>query len=90
MKSCWSEASSILSKCGINVENYAIAPNNSSSDSPGVSSGSSVYLAQPDTHLDRAEAYRKEFSDEFISIEHLLLAYIKDDRFGKSLFKNLA
>jgi len=36
-----------------------------------------------DTHLDR-EADRKEFSDEFISIEHLLLAYAKDDRFGKS------
>jgi ATP-dependent Clp protease ATP-binding subunit ClpB len=35
--------------------------------------------------LDRAEKYRQEFKDEFISIEHLLLGYAKDDRFGKSL-----
>jgi ATP-dependent Clp protease ATP-binding subunit ClpB len=37
--------------------------------------------------LDRAEKYRQEFKDEFISIEHLLLAYAKDDRFGKSLLQ---
>jgi ATP-dependent Clp protease ATP-binding subunit ClpB len=35
--------------------------------------------------LDRAEKYRQEFKDEFISIEHLLLGYAKDDRFGKGL-----
>ncbi|MFM6199100.1 MAG: AAA family ATPase, partial [Dolichospermum sp.] len=28
---------------------------------------------------------RQEFKDEFISIEHLLLGYAKDDRFGKGL-----
>ena len=40
-----------------------------------------------DTLLDRAEAHRKEYEDEFISIEHLVLAYPQDDRFGKSLFQ---
>jgi ATP-dependent Clp protease ATP-binding subunit ClpB len=82
-------ASSILSKCGINVEKLRDRTEQFIQRQPKVSgSGSSVYLGRSlDTHLDRAEAYRKEFSDEFISIEHLLLAYIKDDRFGKSLFQ---
>jgi ATP-dependent Clp protease ATP-binding subunit ClpB len=37
----------------------------------------------------RSEAARKEFGDDFISIEHLLLAYPRDDRFGKGLFQEL-
>ncbi|YAG04899.1 ATP-dependent chaperone ClpB [Nostoc sp. DSM 114167] len=43
-----------------------------------------------DTLLDRADGYRKEFQDEYISIEHLLLGYAKDDRFGKALFQEFA
>jgi ATP-dependent Clp protease ATP-binding subunit ClpB len=47
-----------------------------------------VYLGRSfDTLLDRAENYRKEYKDEFISIEHLFLAYAQDDRFGKKFFK---
>jgi ATP-dependent Clp protease ATP-binding subunit ClpB len=42
-----------------------------------------------DTLLDRAEQYRKNFGDEYISIEHLVLAFAKDDRFGKTLFQEL-
>lgn len=82
-------ANSILSKCGINLEKLRDRTEQFIQRQPKVSgSGSSVYLGRSlDTHLDRAEAYRKEFSDEFISIEHLLLAYAKDDRFGKSLFQ---
>ncbi len=46
-----------------------------------------VYLGRSlDSLLDRAEAYRKQFGDEFISVEHILLGYAKDDRFGKGLF----
>jgi len=82
-------ANSILSKCGINLEKLRDRTEQFIQRQPKVSgSGSSVYLGRSlDTHLDRAEAYRKEFSDEFISIEHLLLAYAKDDRFGKGLFQ---
>ena len=51
-------------------------------------SNASVYLGRSlDTLLDRAESYRKEFKDDYISIEHLMLAYAKDDRFGKGLFQ---
>ncbi|MCU0537915.1 MAG: ATP-dependent chaperone ClpB [Hydrococcus sp. Prado102] len=48
----------------------------------------SVYLGRSlDSLLDRAEAFRKEFDDDYISIEHLILAYARDDRFGKSLYQ---
>ena len=48
----------------------------------------SIYLGRSlDTLLDRAEKYRKDFEDEYISIEHLILGYAKDDRIGKNLFK---
>ncbi|AFZ47749.1 ATP-dependent chaperone ClpB [Cyanobacterium stanieri PCC 7202] len=50
--------------------------------------GESVYLGRAlDRLLDQAENYRKEFEDDFISIEHIILAYAKDDRFGKNLLK---
>jgi ATP-dependent Clp protease ATP-binding subunit ClpB len=38
-----------------------------------------------DTLLDRADAYRKAYEDDYISIEHLILGYAKDERFGKAL-----
>ncbi|MBD2259058.1 ATP-dependent chaperone ClpB [Pseudanabaena sp. FACHB-2040] len=58
---------------------------------PQVSGGSSsLYMGRSfDTLTDRAEAYRKEYGDDFISIEHLILAYAKDERFGKTLFQDL-
>ncbi len=57
---------------------------------PKVSGTSSVYLGRSvDTLLDRADAYRKEYADEYISVEHLLLGFAKDDRFGKGLFQEL-
>ena len=39
--------------------------------------------------LDRADNHRKKFKDDFISIEHLVLAYTQDDRFGKALLKDV-
>lgn len=51
-------------------------------------SSASVYLGRSlDTLLDRAESYRKELKDDYISIEHLILAFAKDDRFGKGLLQ---
>ncbi|CAN1209905.1 ATP-dependent chaperone ClpB [Tumidithrix helvetica PCC 7403] len=53
-------------------------------------SNTSVYLGRSlDTLLDRAEQERKSFKDDFISIEHLVLAYCKDDRFGKALLQEV-
>jgi ATP-dependent Clp protease ATP-binding subunit ClpB len=47
-----------------------------------------VYLGRSlDTLLDRADSHRKAFEDDYISIEHLILAYAKDDRLGQALLK---
>ncbi|MBD2459838.1 ATP-dependent chaperone ClpB [Oscillatoria sp. FACHB-1407] len=82
-------ATSVFNKAGINVQRLRDYTEAFIARQPKVSgSSTSVYLGRSlDTLLDRAEAYRKEMDDEFISIEHLLLGYAKDDRFGKSLFQ---
>ncbi|MBE9051612.1 ATP-dependent chaperone ClpB [Nostocales cyanobacterium LEGE 11386] len=82
-------ASSILTKAGVDLQKIRDRTDQFFQRQPKVSgSSTSVYLGRSlDTLLDRAEVYRKEFKDEYISIEHLLLAYAKDDRFGKSLFQ---
>ncbi len=82
-------AISILTKCGVDIAKLRDRTEQFIQRQPKISgSSSSVYLGRSlDTLLDRAESYRKEFDDEFISIEHLLLSYTKDDRFGKSLFQ---
>ncbi len=50
--------------------------------------GSSVYLGRSlDTLLDRAENFRKEFNDDYISVEHLILGYAEDKRFGKQIYE---
>jgi ATP-dependent Clp protease ATP-binding subunit ClpB len=50
--------------------------------------GDSVYLGKSlDTLLDRADNYKKQFDDDFISIEHIILGYAQDDRFGKKLLQ---
>jgi ATP-dependent Clp protease ATP-binding subunit ClpB len=81
--------SSILSKLEVPVQKVRDATETFIQRQPKVSgSGTSVYLGRSiDTLLDRAESYRNEYKDDFISIEHLMLAYVKDDRFGKALFQ---
>jgi ATP-dependent Clp protease ATP-binding subunit ClpB len=50
--------------------------------------GDSVYLGRSlDSLTDRADKWRKDMGDEYISVEHLLLAYTKDDRFGRGLLQ---
>src|SRR5579883_667390 len=83
-------ASSIFNRAGVNVQKLherTIDFINRQPKVSGANSGS-VYIGHSlETLLDRAEQYRKEFGDEYISIEHLILAFAKDDRFGKGLFQ---
>ncbi|MEH2371360.1 ATP-dependent chaperone ClpB [Nostoc sp.] len=85
-------ATGILTKAGVNLQKLRDRTEQFFQRQPKVSGNStSVYLGRSlDTLLDRADGYRKEFEDEYISIEHLLLAYAKDDRFGKALFQEFA
>jgi len=80
-------ASAIFTKAGANLQKVRDRTEQFIQRQPKVSGNStSVYLGRSlDTLLDRAEKYRQEFKDEYISIEHLLLGYAKDDRFGKGL-----
>ncbi|MDJ0598675.1 MAG: ATP-dependent chaperone ClpB [Crocosphaera sp.] len=82
-------ATSIFNKANISVPKLRDKTDDFIRRQPKVSNpGESVYLGRSlDSLLDRSETYRKEFEDDYISIEHLLLAYCKDDRFGKNLFK---
>ena len=82
-------AVSVLNKLGVNVQKVRDYTDNFIDRQPKLSGAAeSVYLGRSlDTLLDRAEDYRKRFDDDFLSIEHFLLGYAKDSRFGQGLFK---
>jgi ATP-dependent Clp protease ATP-binding subunit ClpB len=82
-------AISLFNKAGIPLAKLRDRTDEFISRQPKISgSGGNVYLGRSlDTLLDRAETYRKDYGDEFISVEHLILGYIKDDRFGKNLLQ---
>lgn len=42
------------------------------------------------TLLDRSRRHKKEMGDDFVSVEHLVLAFHSDPRFGKQLFQNFS
>jgi ATP-dependent Clp protease ATP-binding subunit ClpB len=81
-------ATSIISKAGVNLSQFRQGIESYLQKQPKVSGTiGSVYLGRSvDTLLDRAEQFRKDYGDDFISIEHLILAYSQDDRFGKKFF----
>jgi ATP-dependent Clp protease ATP-binding subunit ClpB len=37
--------------------------------------------------IQRARDLKKEYGGSFVSVEHLVLGFIQDQRFGKQLFK---
>lgn len=39
--------------------------------------------------LDQARNHKKEFGDDFLSVEHMVLAFLKDKRFGQKIFNDL-
>ncbi|MBF2056554.1 MAG: ATP-dependent chaperone ClpB [Cyanobacterium sp. T60_A2020_053] len=83
-------ATSIFNKADISISKLQTKTNQFIASQPKVKNvGDSVYLGKAlDRLLDNAEKYRQEFNDDFISVEHILLSYAKDDRFGKNLFKD--
>lgn len=38
--------------------------------------------------IQRAREYKKEYGDSFVSVEHLVLGFTQDQRFGRQLFKD--
>uniref|UniRef100_B8HLU8 Chaperone protein ClpB n=1 Tax=Cyanothece sp. (strain PCC 7425 / ATCC 29141) TaxID=395961 RepID=B8HLU8_CYAP4 len=82
-------ASNIFTKAGVNVQRLRDRADEFIDRQPKLSNpSSSVFLGRSlDTLLDRADQFRKQYSDEFISIEHLILSYPQDDRLGKALLQ---
>ncbi|MFM7910268.1 MAG: Clp protease N-terminal domain-containing protein, partial [Microcystis sp.] len=82
-------AGSVFSKANISLARLRDRTDHFIRSQPKISNpGDSIYLGRSlDSLLDRAENYRREFGDDFISIEHLILGYAKDDRFGKNIFQ---
>lgn len=82
-------AESVFAKAQVNVSRLRDKTEQFIAAQPKLSNVSeSVYLGKSlDTLLDRAEDYRKSYGDDFISIEHLILGFAKDDRLGRSLFQ---
>jgi ATP-dependent Clp protease ATP-binding subunit ClpB len=80
-------ATSIFTKAGIDVKRLLNRIEDFINRQPKLSKmDGSVYLGRSlDSLLDRAEDQRKKWKDDYISIEHLVLAYTKDDRIGKVL-----
>ena len=82
-------ATSLFNKAGVSTAKVQEYTDTFISRQPKVkNTPNNIYLGRSlDTLLDNAEKYRQEYTDEYISIEHLILAYQKDDRFGKNLYK---
>jgi ATP-dependent Clp protease ATP-binding subunit ClpB len=81
-------ATSILTKAGVNMSQFRQRLETFIQKQPKISGTiGSVYLGRSlDTLLDRADKYRKDYGDDYISIEHIILAYPQDEHFGKQFF----
>jgi ATP-dependent Clp protease ATP-binding subunit ClpB len=82
---------SIFNKAGVSPARLRELTEQFLQRQPKLSSvGESIYLGKSlDQLLDRADAIKKDFTDEYISIEHLLLALAQDDRFGRQLLRDV-
>jgi ATP-dependent Clp protease ATP-binding subunit ClpB len=80
-------AVSVCNKLNLSVPRLLDRVEQQISRQPKVSgSNQAVYFGRSaDTLLDKAEEWRKKYQDEFISVEHILLALPQDSRFGKAL-----
>jgi ATP-dependent Clp protease ATP-binding subunit ClpB len=83
-------ASSVFNRAEVNVQRIRDRTEEFISKQPKVSgnSSSSIYLGRSlDSLLDKADEHRQSYGDDYISVEHILLAFAKDDRFGKNLYQ---
>ena len=78
----------ILTKAGIELSRFRQQLDAFTQRQPKIGKSEQLYLGRSlDQLLDRAEAARAKMEDEFISIEHILLGLVQDDRIGRRLYK---
>jgi ATP-dependent Clp protease ATP-binding subunit ClpB len=77
----------IFTKAGVDVSKLREKVDKYIQVQPKIGDSSNVYMGKAlDLLFDRAVTVKTEYKDEFISIEHLVLACGQDDRLGKKLF----
>jgi ATP-dependent Clp protease ATP-binding subunit ClpB len=77
----------IFTKAGVDVSKLREKVDKYIQVQPKVGDNTNVYLGKAlDLLFDRSVTIKTEYKDEFISIEHLVLACGQDDRLGKKLF----
>jgi ATP-dependent Clp protease ATP-binding subunit ClpB len=76
-------ATKILSKAGVDVQQFARQIEDFTKRQPKVGSTEQLYLGRNlDVLLDRAEESRQAWDDGYISVEHILLGLATDPRIG--------
>ncbi|GAB4377666.1 MAG: ATP-dependent chaperone ClpB [Elainellaceae cyanobacterium] len=81
-------ASTLLGKVGVDAARFKQQLESYAQRQPRVTYDNKLYLGQGlDILLDKAEVARKTMQDDFIAIEHILLALTEDDRIGRQLFR---
>uniref|UniRef100_K3YPM3 Clp R domain-containing protein n=1 Tax=Setaria italica TaxID=4555 RepID=K3YPM3_SETIT len=81
----------IFSKAGVDNTSVLQATDEFISRQPKVSGDTSGPIIGSSfvSILDSAKKHKKEYGDEFVSVEHILQAFTSDKRFGQQLFKDL-
>lgn len=84
-------ATSIFNKAGVSIPRVRDQVNSFIDQQPKLSNPSeSIYLGRSlDKLLDNAEIAKSKYGDDYISIEHLMVAYGQDDRLGKNLYREI-
>ncbi|MEB3338031.1 MAG: ATP-dependent Clp protease ATP-binding subunit, partial [Leptolyngbyaceae bacterium] len=83
-------ANSVLERAGADLAKMAQQLDEFTKRQPKVYDSGQLYLGRSlDTMLDRADALRQKWQDQFIAVEHLLLGFVEDDRIGRRLAKGL-
>ncbi|AFZ20661.1 ATP-dependent chaperone ClpB [Allocoleopsis franciscana] len=81
-------ANLILTKVTVDVARFKQQLEAFANRQPKVGTVDQLYLGRGlDIMLDKAEGFRTNFQDEYIAVEHLLLALAEDDRVGRRLLK---
>jgi len=78
----------LLKKLNVNIDRLSESLDNLITSFPKVS-GSNIYLSSAgNTAIQKAQSYLKEFKDEFVSVEHLLLGILNANDKTSSLLKD--
>ncbi|KAK7266515.1 hypothetical protein RIF29_19160 [Crotalaria pallida] len=80
----------IFSKVGVDNTRLLEATDKHIQRQPKVlgDSGGSMLGRDLEALIQRARDFKKEYGDSFVSVEHLLLGFAQDKRFGKILFRD--